>query len=136
LTINRNCGIIHLYTEKGKNVNAKKLLLVAVLSLSGGAHALTLDQSTGMVYAGCAGVYMAESSIAYSTNRTDDYDRAQALLDQASGRASDLIGDGRTTDIGEATVTRLLNSYRKNPAAGLALVANERAVCREIFEKQ
>ena len=117
-------------------MNAKKFLVVAALSLSSGAHALTLDQSTGMVYAGCAGVYMAESSIAYSTNRTDDYDRAQALLDQASGRASDLIGDGRTTDIGEATVTRLLNSYRKNPATGLALVANERAVCREIFERQ
>lgn len=118
------------------NMNAKKLLVVAALSISGASHALTLEQSRGMIYAQCAGVYMTLSSIAFDQNNTQEYQRASDLLAVASAKATDRIGDSRTTDIGEATVYRLLTLYRKNPTAGKAQINKERSQCREFFEKR
>jgi predicted DNA-binding protein len=113
---------------------AKKLLAVALMVAAGSSQALTLEQSRGMVYAQCAGVYMAEASVAYGQNRMEDYYLAERLLTAASTGASERIGDGRTTDIGEATVARLLNAYKKNPILGEDLIAKERLTCSKIFE--
>ena len=115
-------------------MRTKTILAVAAMAVAGGANALTLEQSRGMVYAGCAGVYMADASVAYGQNRTEDYYAANRLLTQASEAASNRIGDGKTTDIGEATVARLLNAYKKNPILGEDLIAKERLVCSKIFE--
>ena len=115
-------------------MRTKTILAVAGLVLASSAHALTLEQSRGMTYAWCAGVYMAESSVAYGQNRMEDYYLANRLLTQASEAASSRIGDAKTTDIGESTVSRLLNLYKRNPILGEDKIAKERLECAKYFE--
>jgi glycerol dehydrogenase-like iron-containing ADH family enzyme len=114
-------------------MNLKQILVAGLLATTGSANALTLEQSRGMVYAECAGAYMAAASVAFDQNRTTDYERSSRLLDLASEQASIRIGDGRTTDIAEATVSRLLNEYRKNPLVAIDTIATECSACSEYF---
>jgi hypothetical protein len=116
-------------------MNLKQVLVTGLLVATGSANALTLEQSRGMMYARCAGVYMTEASIAFGQNRMEDYEQASNLLATASIEASDRIGDAKTTDIGEATVSKLLNAYRKNPISSKKTITKERLACSEIFEK-
>jgi hypothetical protein len=113
----------------------KQILVIALLVATGSANALTLEQSRGMMYARCAGVYMTEASIAFGQNRMEDYEAAERLLSVASTEASERIGDGRTTDIGEATVSRLLNLHRKNPTLAKTQISKERLTCQDLFDK-
>ena len=112
----------------------KAILAVLALTAAGSAGALTLEQSRGAVYAQCAGVYMAEASVAYRQNRMEDYSQAERYLEAASEAATVRIGDAKTTKIGESTVTRLLNLYHKNPVLGEDRIARERTPCAEYFE--
>lgn len=115
-------------------MRTKTILAVAALTVAGGANALTLEQSRGMTYAWCAGVYMADASVAYGQNRMEDYEAANRLLIQASEAASSRIGDSKTTDIGESTVSRLLNLYKRNPILGEDKIDRERGECAKYFE--
>ena len=55
-------------------MRTKIILAAALLSVTAASQALTLEQSRGMVYAHCAGVYMAASSVAFEQNRMSDYE--------------------------------------------------------------
>ena len=77
---------------------------------------------------------MAASSVAFEKNRTDEYEAMSRLLSLASDAATVRIGDSKTTDIGESTVTRLLNAYRKNPVLGAAVIARKCTECAKYFE--
>ena len=115
-------------------MRTKTLLAVTLLTMAASSNALTLEESRGMVYAHCAGVYMAASSVAFEKNHTDEYDATSRLLSQASDAATVRIGDSKTTDIAEYSVTSLLNSYRRNPILGEDKIARARSECAKYFE--
>ena len=115
-------------------MRTKIILAAALLSVTAASQALTLEQSRGMVYAHCAGVYMAASSVAFEQNRMSDYEEMSRLLSLASDEATSRIGNGKTTDIAESSVTMLLNAYRKNSLLGQDKIAKERLTCSKYFE--
>jgi hypothetical protein len=115
-------------------MRTKIILAAALLSVTAATQALTLEQSRGMVYAHCAGVYMAASSVAFEQNRTGDYEKMSRLLSLASDGATTRIGNSKTTDIAESSVTQLLKAYRKNPILAEDKIAKESLTCSEYFK--
>jgi hypothetical protein len=116
-------------------MTTKLVLAGALMALSTGASALTQEQSRGMIYARCAGTYLAAASVAYKQNDTQDYNLFERLVTVASAGATVRIGDVQTTKIGENTANRLLDLYQRNPILGEDRIARERDACAPHFEK-
>jgi hypothetical protein len=117
-------------------MKSKILLATLMLGIST-ANALTYEQSRGMVYAKCAGVYMAENSISFGKNRSSDTTSTDRKLDFSSEQATLRLGDAKTEQIGDKTAHLLITLYRKNNTSGAERVTKELLMCdRFLAENQ